>query len=159
MIDRPSETIVGDAGRMSSTLAGKILVDCSNVTTVIELREPLSLVERISRAAPQARFVKAFNAIDAAALAYVFKRNVPVIHGQRTAVFHCGDDIAASAVVRSLIQEVELDPIDCGPLSNATLLEALGVLGDYLARNVFGELFAINVAREPKGGSPLDALM
>jgi 8-hydroxy-5-deazaflavin:NADPH oxidoreductase len=42
--------------------------------------------------------------------------------------FYCGDDGAAKAVVASLISEIGLEPVDCGPLRNARYLEPNGML-------------------------------
>jgi predicted dinucleotide-binding enzyme len=42
--------------------------------------------------------------------------------------FYCGDDIAAKAVVSSLIKETGLDPVDAGPLSCARYLEPMAML-------------------------------
>ena len=55
--------------------------------------------------------------------------------GMRADGFYCGDDIAAKALVRDLIAEIGMDPVDVGPLRNARLLEPMALLWIDLANN------------------------
>lgn len=106
---------------------------------VIEISNPLkpdmsglaighttSAAEEIAGGTPGAKVVKAFNTVFA-----------HVLGGQDTAaeqvqVFYAGEDDAAKASVRSLIESMGFEPIDAGPLSNARYLEPLGMLNIYL---------------------------
>jgi len=101
--------------------AGRILVDPTNPLGV-ELGSHESLAQRIQDAAPDLRVVKAFNSIHFANL------DAPRFGGGRAVGLFCGDDIPAKEVVRRLIADVGLDPVDSGPLSNAWLLEAAALL-------------------------------
>ena len=47
-----------------------------------------------------------------------------------------GDDAAAKDVVRSLTDDLDLEPVDAGPLASARYLESLGMLYIHLA--IFG---------------------
>ena len=69
-----------------------------------------------------ARVVKAFNTLGSVLF------GVSDFVGIQADGFYCGDDIAAKAVVRGLISEIGLHPVDIGPLRNARLLEPMAVL-------------------------------
>lgn len=58
------------------------------------------------------------------------------------------------------MDEAHLDPTDCGALTNATLLEALGLLARHLeGQATFGQYFTISVVRAHDDSSPLDHWM
>lgn len=46
----------------------------------------------------------------------------------KPSILLCGDSNEAKEKIKTLILEMGGEPVDCGPLSNASLLEALGVL-------------------------------
>jgi 8-hydroxy-5-deazaflavin:NADPH oxidoreductase len=120
---------------------------------------PASRAETLAQIYPDARIVKAFNAITVDALALVVSHSGPEIGTVYTSGFYCGDDAEAKRVVASLSAEINPDPIDCGPLSNAILLESLGLLGAYFEAHVFDSVFALSVVRPPIDRSPLDRWM
>jgi 8-hydroxy-5-deazaflavin:NADPH oxidoreductase len=80
---------------------------------------------------PDARVVKAFNHLDATALA-----NPSGLGGQR-ALFYSGDDADAKAEVRKIIEQIGCFPVDLGALD----------VGGPLASLPFGSLAAINLVR------------
>jgi predicted dinucleotide-binding enzyme len=43
----------------------------------------------------------------------------PWFRDQPATMFYCGDDEAAKAVVRQLTEDLDLEPVDAGPLVNA----------------------------------------
>ena len=55
---------------------------------------------------------------------------------QQAAMFYCGDDDQAKSVVRQLAEDLDLEPIDSGPMKNAGYLESLAMLYIHLA--IFG---------------------
>jgi NADPH-dependent F420 reductase len=115
-------------------LAGKILVDCTNPVgsdlSRMELGFTTSAAEQIAGWAPGTKVVKAFNTVSAATLAD------PWYDGKKAAMFYCGDDEGAKAVIKALTADLELEPVDAGPLKNARYLEPLALLYIHLA--VFG---------------------
>ena len=115
-------------------LDGKILVDCINPLTAdlkgLQLGFNTSAAEQIASWAPTARVIKAFNTISDAAMVN------PWFGDQRATMFYCGDDQQAKAVVCTLTEELDLEPVDAGPLVNARQLEPLSMLYVYLA--IFG---------------------
>ncbi len=111
---------------VESTLAslgpidGKVVLDATN-----PLRADLSVIvpeagsgaEQVLQWAKGARVVKAFNTIGA------------VFFGDPAFdMFYCGDDEEAKEVVRDLIEETKMRPVDAGPLKNASYLEHMAGL-------------------------------
>jgi 8-hydroxy-5-deazaflavin:NADPH oxidoreductase len=107
-------------------LAGKVVIDITN--PVNESFDGLvtppdsSAAEELSRSAPEARMVKAFNTTFAGTL------SEGSVAGQPLDVFIAGDDEDARATVSGLAKDGSLNPIDVGPLKRARLLEATGLL-------------------------------
>jgi predicted dinucleotide-binding enzyme len=89
-----------------------------------------SAAEEIQRAVPGARIVKAFNTVFAQILG---SPEAKTADGSKVQVLYAGDDDAAKATVRSLIESGGFEPVDAGPLANARHLEPLGMLNIYLA--------------------------
>ena len=146
-------------------LGGKILIDCNTRHYPAGQRTyPVpaapSLAERIAAIVPTAHVAKAFASVGTDVLAYVLPKNSAVVDGRRTTIFYCASDDVASICVRGLIEELNLDPVDCGDLGQAYYLEALGALAMWLVDNRFGPRFAIDLVRSrEKEASPLDRFM
>jgi 8-hydroxy-5-deazaflavin:NADPH oxidoreductase len=108
---------------------GKILVDCTNPLTWTDgmadlaLGHTTSAAEQIARMAPEARVVKAFNTTFAEMM-----EQGPYFGPVDGSMFYCGDDTEAKEAVASLIKTTNHEPIDCGPLHSARLLEPLAAL-------------------------------
>lgn len=118
---------VGDIlKRYGSQLDGKIVVDITNPlnATYDGLATPLgsSAAEEISRLAPGAKVLKAFNTTFAGTLV------AGQAAGQQLDVLIAGDDASAKAELARLVSEGGLRPIDVGPLKRAEQLEHLGFL-------------------------------
>ncbi len=117
-----TEEVVGSLG----TLAGKILIDCTNpVGSGFSFEGELgrSGAEQIASWANGAHVVKAFNTTGAKNMAS------PIVSGDnRLAMFICGDDDAAKATVTALAEELGFDVADAGALSQAFYLETLAML-------------------------------
>ena len=120
--------------RSIEPLEGKILIDCINPVkpdfSGLDPEAVPSAAERIASWAPGAKVVKAFNTISDATMAN------PRYGDQQAAMFYCGDDDQAKSVVRQLTEDLELEPIDSGPMKNAGHLESLAMLYIHLA--IFG---------------------
>jgi NADPH-dependent F420 reductase len=120
-----------EALESAGSLHGKILIDCTNplkkdysgLTTTPEL----SGGEEVAQWAPGAKVVKAFNSISFAIL------KSPNFGQQNAGMFYCGDDAEAKSIVAGLARELGLDPVDCGPLKTAGMLEWLCLLWLQLA--------------------------
>nr|WP_042189776.1 NAD(P)-binding domain-containing protein [Kibdelosporangium sp. MJ126-NF4] len=98
-------------------LDGKVLIDCTNSIVQGEwtLATTPSMAERVAELAPGARVVKAFNLCHES----VWKRDDP-----RKLVPMCGDDPAALDAVSGLVKGIGCTPVNAGPLSRASVLEA-----------------------------------
>jgi predicted dinucleotide-binding enzyme len=108
----PAATI-GEVLAEAGSLAGKVLVDCSNDPA-------LTGTPVASRIATEGQVVKAFN------LAHVdvWRMTPPVFDGRPLLVPLCGDDPAAVEAVSTLVRDVGARPVVAGDLSQAALLEA-----------------------------------
>src|SRR3954470_13231283 len=108
-------------------LGGAVIVDITNPVDFSTF-QPLSLeagsaAQEIAGAAPEgAKVVKAFNTTFAGTLV---EGNVA---GQPLDVFIAGDDEAAKATVKQLVEDGGMRAVDTGPLARARELEALGYL-------------------------------
>lgn len=118
-----------DALRNAGNLSGKTVVDISNPLTAdmsgLVVGHTTSAAEEIAKALDGATVVKAFNTIFAQVLGDGRSSSA------RVQVFYAGDDENAKRTVRSLIDSMQFEPIDAGPLRNARLLEPLGMLNIY----------------------------
>ncbi|HKV03596.1 MAG TPA: NADPH-dependent F420 reductase [Candidatus Acidoferrales bacterium] len=117
----------------SGSLAGKIVIDCTNPLSGdlkgLTLGVTTSAGEQVAAWALGAQVVKAFNTIGAANFGNA------QFGAQRADGFYCGDDPASKSTVRELIEAAGFDPVDVGPLRNARLLEPLAMLWIDLAVN------------------------
>jgi predicted dinucleotide-binding enzyme len=154
---------VDTVGALRENLAGKTLIDATNpVNEAGELQSPegLSGAEELARRLPETTVVKAFNAITAGALRYLFSKARPFINGQPTTLFYCGDGAQAKMVTASLIDELNLEPVDVGELRAARLLEPVGVLAEKIEKSgVLGDVVVIDAVHELRDHGLLDRFM
>ncbi|MBV9405787.1 MAG: NADPH-dependent F420 reductase [Acidobacteriaceae bacterium] len=115
-----------EAVETAGELDNKILIDCTNPLApdmqTLVVGTTRSAAETVAGWAPKARVVKAFNTIGAP------NYGNAQFGAERADGFYCGDDLAAKDVVRGLIEEIGLEPVDVGPLRNARCLEPLALL-------------------------------
>jgi predicted dinucleotide-binding enzyme len=147
--------------RTAGDLAGKIVIDATNPLLLgaeglkrgLLLGHTTSGGEQVAGWAPGARVVKAFNTTgweNMAEAAYP--------HGSAT-IFICGDDSAARATVTRLAEELGLTVVDAGGLTQARLLEPLGMLWIHLCFGMgWGTNFTFQMAkRSGRGGGTASA--
>lgn len=119
---------VPDALKQAGSLSGKIVIDCTNPLkpdlSGLVIGHTTSAAEEIGRMAPGAKIVKAFNT----AFAQVYEEKSRLFGSRRVSMLYCGDDAEAKSVVAKLISDVGFEPIDCGPLTAARLLEPAAML-------------------------------
>lgn len=115
-----------DAIRDSGDLRDKILIDCTNPLAPdlksLVLGTTTSAAETIANWARTNRIVKAFNTIGA------MNYGNAQFGTERADGFYCGDDQDAKTVLKPLIEDIGLNPVDVGPLRNARALESLALL-------------------------------
>jgi predicted dinucleotide-binding enzyme/predicted ester cyclase len=117
---------VKDALSAAGPLNGKTIISCVNPfgPRGLEVGLNTSAAEEISRFAPDAAVVEAFNMIFANILhsrAHLFGSNMPT-------VFYCGDDRDAKSRAAELIRDAGLQPVDAGALENARYIEPVAML-------------------------------
>lgn len=124
-----AEQVLSLAG--AANLAGKIVMDTCNPIADLPPEHGVlhyftrlddSLMERLQRHAPQARFVKAFSSVGNARMVN------PVFEGGRPSMFICGNDDAAKASVRALADQLGWDTEDMGRVEAARAIEPLCML-------------------------------
>jgi len=117
---------VESAIAQSGSLAGKVLIDCTNPLkpdlSGLTVGHDTSGAEMVQRLANGARVCKAFNTVGANIMAN------PILEGRKAAMYYCGDDQAAKEKVHALIQDVGFEPIDLGPLASARFLEPMAMV-------------------------------
>jgi NADPH-dependent F420 reductase len=113
----------------AENLQHKIVIDLTNPMDFSEGMPPKfmaevngSLGERIQRALPGSKVVKAFNTIGIGVM------TDPYFDGQAATHFIAGNDDAAKKVVSSLVSEFGWDVVDVGGIEQAFYLEALAML-------------------------------
>lgn len=132
---------VGDVLGAAGDLAGKVLIDCTNPIGPNLTAAVPSGADVVARHASGARVVKAFNTAG-------FGVYADARFAEKTAdLYLCGDDSGAKEVVARLARELGLEPVDCGPLAKAELLEALARLWISLAFGGAGREIAFKLLR------------
>ena len=123
-----AESVLRLAG---AAIGGKVVMDATNpiasappqngvlkyFTTLDE-----SLMERLQKAHPKARLVKAFNSVGAA------KMVNPGYAGGKPTMFICGNDPAARQVVAGVCEQFGWDVADLGGAESARAIEPLAIL-------------------------------
>jgi len=147
LLTLPFEAAISALEPARGPLNGKVLIDVTNPITAdhraLKIGHTTSGAEQIARAFPEARVVKAFNAV----FAEVYAARTPELKFARQpiSIFYAGDDASAKARVAGLIGSLGFDAVDSGPLENARYLEPLSLLNIHLGR-VLGNGTAIGFA-------------
>jgi predicted dinucleotide-binding enzyme len=124
-----AEAVVDLCG--AGALAGKVVIDTTNpiadappVNGVLKYFTSLdeSLMERLQRRAPAARFVKAFSLVGNTLMVN------PDLPGGPPTMFLCGNDPAARAVVRGILDQFGWESEDLGAAEAARAIEPLCML-------------------------------
>jgi predicted dinucleotide-binding enzyme len=122
----PYGSVEAVAADIAAVIAGKVVIDATNPLKAdysgLATEGGPSGAERIAALLPTSRVVKAFNTLFASI------QGNPDVHGQMVDALLAGDDVAAKAVVASLIKSIGLRPVDAGSISGARELEALAWL-------------------------------
>jgi predicted dinucleotide-binding enzyme len=113
---------------LAGALAGKVVLDTTNpladappVNGVLRLftGPNESLMERLQASAPRARFVKAFSCVGNALMVN------PALPGGMPTMFVCGNDAAAKAVAREILERFGWECEDLGAVEAARAIEPL----------------------------------
>jgi predicted dinucleotide-binding enzyme len=135
-----------DAIQAADSLAGKIVVDCTNPLkedfTGLALGYTTSGAEQVAGWAKGAKVYKAFNQVG-----FNIMDN-PTFDGRRAVMFICGDDEGHKPTVLKLATDIGFEAIDAGGLVSARLLEPYAMLWIHLAlARGLGRDFAFGLLR------------
>lgn len=112
-------------------IAGKTIIDATNpiadappVNGVLQFFTDLdeSLMERLQKAFPEGRFVKAFSSVGNACMVN------PQFKGGKPTMFICGNDDPAKAAVRGILDQFGWETADMGRAEAARAIEPLCML-------------------------------
>jgi len=126
-------TVAGDALKLAgdANLAGKVIIDATNpskdkppVNGVLEFYTDYnqSLMERLQKQLPKARFVKAFNSVGYSLMVD------PKLKGGKPTMFICGNDEAARKTVTQILDQFGWETADMGKAEAARAIEPLAIL-------------------------------
>ena len=118
---------VDEVLKSAPNLENKILVDITNpfnkdMNGLAVDTKKTSAAEEIQKIS-KATVVKAFNTVFSHVIESGGKFN-----GQKASVLFCGDDAIAKKKVAKIIEDLDFEAIDIGPLSAARILEELGYI-------------------------------
>ncbi|MGE0588831.1 MAG: NADPH-dependent F420 reductase [Cyclobacteriaceae bacterium] len=112
-------------------LTNKIVIDATNpisevppVNGVLQFFTSLndSLMERLQKLAPEAKFVKAFNSVGNSLMIN------PTLPSGKPSMFICGNDDAAKRTVTEVLNEFGWESLDFGKVESARAIEPLCML-------------------------------
>ena len=126
-------TVAGEALRAAgaANLAGKVVIDATNpiadappTNGVLRFFTHLneSLMERLQREFPAAKFVKAFNSVGSVGMVN------PQFKGGKPTMFICGNDDAAKTTVSGILDQFGWETADMGKAEAARAIEPLCML-------------------------------
>jgi len=115
----------------AANLAGKTIIDATNPSTdepptdgvlnfFTDFKE--SLMERLQKQFPNARFVKAFNSVGADLMVN------PQLKGGKPTMFICGNDASAKKTVGGILDQFGWETADMGTAQAARAIEPLAIL-------------------------------
>ena len=123
-----------DVLQQAGDLSGKVIVTCSlpmNAdNTDLLLAHTSSGAEALTKRAPRARIVSAYNTVPSEVLFGVFEARGKAT---RPSLVYCGDDSSSKRIAAELIRDVGFDPVDAGPLRIARYIEPFALLVGQLA--------------------------
>ncbi|MGH7728573.1 MAG: NADPH-dependent F420 reductase [Vulcanimicrobiaceae bacterium] len=114
----PPHAVLEVVGDLAELFDDKIVLDCSASASAVTWEDrhlQASLAEQVAHCAPGARVIKA--------LATMPSSTIAGGHRPKPRTLYCGDDVFAKSTVRRLLEELELDPVDGGALSEARHFE------------------------------------
>jgi hypothetical protein len=115
----------------AANVSGKAVIDATNpisdappVNGVLQFFTKVddSLMERLQREFPDARFVKAFNSVGSALMVN------PQFKGGKPTMFICGNDDAAKKTVTGILDQFGWETVDMGKVEAARAIEPLCIL-------------------------------
>jgi 8-hydroxy-5-deazaflavin:NADPH oxidoreductase len=118
---------VNEALTAAGAMKGKVLFSCVNCVksdfSGLAVGTTTSAAEEIAKLAPGATIVEAIPP-----MAQILAADSHRLAGHQISTFYCGDDPGAKATVAKLLADLDLEPVDAGPLTSACYIEPAGML-------------------------------
>ncbi len=118
---------IAEALKAAGAIKGKVLFTCVNSLkpdfSGLEVGTTTSAAEEIAKLVPEAKAVESIPP-----MAQILAADSHRLAGQQIGTFYCGNDADAKAAVASLLRDLDLDPVDAGPLTSARYIEPAGML-------------------------------
>ena len=139
---------VTDAMTAAGPIQGKILFSCCNCLKAdfsgLVLGTTTSAAEEIAKQLPDANVVEALPP-----MAQILAAESQRLSGEQISTFYCGDDASSKSVVASLLRDLDLEPVDAGPLTSARFIEPAGMLNVQLSYGMgMGPFVGMKVLRQ-----------
>jgi 8-hydroxy-5-deazaflavin:NADPH oxidoreductase len=139
---------VPEALKAAGAFQSKTLFSCVNCLkpdfSGLEVGTSTSAAEEIVKLAPGAKMVEAIPP-----MAEILAADSRRLDEQQISAFYCGNDPVAKSSVAFLLRDLDLDPIDAGPLTSARYIEPAGMLCVQLAYGMaMGPKLAMKFLRE-----------
>lgn len=119
----PHENISDAIQNIKPFADGKTVIDVTNAVgdnMELAISCTTSTAEENQRKIPKAKVVKAFNTV------FAVNQSTAKVGNEKLTAFIAGDDVNAKRTVAKLASDIGFDPIDCGPLTAARYLDAMG---------------------------------
>lgn len=118
---------VTEALAAAGAMKGKVLFSCVNCLkpdfSGLAVGTTTSAAEEIAKLAPGTKIVEAIPP-----MAQILAAASHHLAGHQISTFYCGDDPGAKATVAKLLADLDLEPVDAGPLTSARYIEPAGML-------------------------------
>ena len=123
---------INEAIHAAGSMKNKVLFSCVNCLkpdfSGLAVGTTTSAAEEIAKLAPGAKVVEAIPP-----MAQILALESHRLAGQQISTFYCGDDADAKKSVARLLVDLDVDPVDAGPLTSARYIEPAGMLSVQLA--------------------------
>lgn len=139
------QSVVPEALKLAGSLTDKPLIVCVLPSLLSDgaVDMPDSVGVQVAHMAPNAEIVVAFSTISAD----VLDSSSRCFGACRPTGLYCGDSARAKALTERLIRDIDLEPLDVGPLAYAALIECIGAGMLRMRAAGFGSEIAFRILR------------
>jgi predicted dinucleotide-binding enzyme len=121
----PHENAANAAKAIKPFVDGKPVIDVTNAigeNMALGISCTTSTAEETQKLLPKAHIVKAFNTV------FAKNQSTAKVGDEKLTAFIAGDNADAKKTVANLAADIGFSPVDCGPLTSARYLDAMGLM-------------------------------